>query len=89
MIFQVISSLAKRKQGDSKSLFSTIQLSLIPFFAVVIPAKEGGKANKVFGPFVSLPADVQRMSIDVLYYFDQLPSKLLIGLSFCLNSKPK
>ena len=87
LIFQVLSTLAKKRARVSKDLFGSLQLSLVPFFSVGIPSKTGDdKVTRVFGPFTSLPTQVQRMAIDLLYYFDDLPPKLLQGLAPCLNS---
>jgi hypothetical protein len=44
-------------------------------------------AANIYGPFVSLPEEHQRLALQLVYYFDSLPAKLLKALTACCTSR--
>ncbi|KAI8049062.1 Rix1 complex component [Syncephalis plumigaleata] len=59
-----------------------LQLSLIPFFHVTLPGK-----GPLFGPFISLPSDVQRKAIELLYYLNELNERLQQAIVTCQHDQ--
>ena len=51
----------------ASAAFNTVQATLVPYFYTVIGSKKGVK--KIHGPFLQMPADVQRRSLDMISYF--------------------
>jgi hypothetical protein len=62
---------------ESTSSISNLQLALVPFFYTEITTEKRGQQVKreMFGPFVSLPEDVQRAAIELIYYFSGVLSQ--------------
>eukprot|EP01122_Echinamoeba_exundans_P011327 TRINITY_DN4459_c0_g1_i1.p1 TRINITY_DN4459_c0_g1~~TRINITY_DN4459_c0_g1_i1.p1 ORF type:complete len:1014 (-),score=207.45 TRINITY_DN4459_c0_g1_i1:937-3978(-) len=62
---------------ESTSSISNLQLALVPFFYTEITTEKRGQTVKreLFGPFVSLPEDVQRAAIELIYYFNGVLSQ--------------
>eukprot|EP01104_Vermistella_antarctica_P017496 TRINITY_DN6201_c0_g1_i1.p1 TRINITY_DN6201_c0_g1~~TRINITY_DN6201_c0_g1_i1.p1 ORF type:complete len:928 (+),score=212.43 TRINITY_DN6201_c0_g1_i1:288-3071(+) len=58
--------------------FESIQQSCVPFFFTVV---RGGR--RVFGPFNRLPEHVQRLAIEILFYFDDFVKPMYRGLAAC------
>ncbi|KAJ1918454.1 rRNA processing protein [Mycoemilia scoparia] len=68
-----------------KKLIDGLQASLVPFFYVEVPNK-----GPVYGPFVNLPGELQRLAIKVLYYSPNGPSeKILAALESCFENIAK
>ncbi len=84
---------------NQSSIFDEIQLPLVTFFYTYIrpnPKHPNGtlslshcynshvvKGSKVFGPFVQLPREIQRMALAVIYYFPKLESSMQKSLLAC------
>jgi hypothetical protein len=80
-------SFAKGKFRKNSN-FDSIQNSLVPFFFTITKPKRNssGEEKPLFGPFISLPNYLQKNSIELLYYFDQLNTnmkKALVAVSSC------
>jgi hypothetical protein len=43
-------------------------------------------ASNIYGPFVLLPEELQRLALQLVYYFDSLPAKLLKSLTACCTA---
>ncbi len=43
-------------------------------------------ASNIYGPFVMLPEELQRLALQLVYYFDALPAKLLKALTACCTA---
>lgn len=43
-------------------------------------------ASNIYGPFVLLPEELQRLALQLVYYFDALPAKLLKALTACCTA---
>ena len=41
----------------------------------------------VFGPFMYLPQDIQRTTIEIIYYFPSLKDKMMVALEQVLKRK--
>ncbi|KAI9595094.1 hypothetical protein BDF19DRAFT_442172 [Syncephalis fuscata] len=71
----------KRSSLDNQFL-KQLQMNLIPFFHVTLPGK-----GPIFGPFVSLPSQIQRKAIELLYYLSQLNERLQAAVITCKDDK--
>ncbi|GES82738.1 hypothetical protein RCL_jg11547.t1 [Rhizophagus clarus] len=81
-ILYVLCEFAKR---SGKGIFNDeimiqIQMALIPFLHVDLPNK-----GPLFGPFISLPQNLQRKTIDFLFYCPKIIDKMKYALENVLN----
>ncbi|KAK9719110.1 rRNA processing protein [Basidiobolus ranarum] len=63
------------------SFHNSLQLNLVPFFHVTVPNK-----GPIFGPFNSLPEDLQRLTIELLYYLGKLNDRILRSINACTEA---
>ena len=73
---------AKRVREPSK--MDQLQESLVPFFFVVVPAKQGKPAKSVFGPFLNLPSELQVKVVHLIRYFSSLAPLMERAMIACL-----
>ncbi|CAG8451772.1 10250_t:CDS:10, partial [Acaulospora morrowiae] len=77
-ILGVLCDFAKR--GDKcmfdNEIWDQLQTSLIPFFYVELPHK-----GPLYGPFISLPENLQRKTIEFLYYCPRITDKMRSSLN--------
>lgn len=86
LILTTLVELINRKRHDSEALHTSLQSlkdHLVPFFFTQVPATKTRKASNIYGPFVLLPEELQRLALQLVYYFDSLPAKLLKSLTAC------
>lgn len=62
--------------------FNSLQLAMVPFFCTTI-SKQPNDDERIFGPFIKLPSDVQRLAIEVVYYYSPLSLQLQRALVAC------
>ena len=62
-----------------RAIFSNFQMKLSPFFF----AKFKGKNH--FGPFSSLPISLQKKSIELFYYFENISPSILYAVAQCCS----
>jgi len=43
------------------------------------------ESSHIFGPFLRLPLDLQKKTLDILYYFDSFSIKLVQAITSCCN----
>jgi hypothetical protein len=100
MILGILAHFGATNAPVQKSQFARLQPALIPFFWTSIAKKaKKGKANKqkqgdedepaqktVFGPFVSLPAHVQRAAVDMLSNFMPFTENMYESLLHAFSS---
>jgi len=82
LILGAFANIAKQKKYSK--LFSSLQVGLVPFFFVTVSLKNS-ESSRIFGPFIKLPPSIQKKAIDLLFYFDSYPQKLVIALANCAN----
>ncbi|KAJ1654250.1 rRNA processing protein [Dispira simplex] len=77
-------ALASKRTGSyvNPNTWMRIQLTLVPFFYVQIPNK-----GAMFGPFVNLPAELQRLVAELLYYCPTVNDKITDALNHCFAEK--
>ncbi|KAJ1967604.1 rRNA processing protein, partial [Dispira parvispora] len=77
-------ALALKRTGSyiNASTWTRIQLTLVPFFYVQIPNK-----GAMFGPFINLPAELQKLVAELLYYCPNVNDKVTDALNHCLAEK--
>ncbi|CAG8600609.1 8604_t:CDS:10 [Paraglomus brasilianum] len=61
-------------------VLNQLQTALVPFLFVMLPNK-----GPVFGPFMYLPQDIQRTTIEIIYYFPSLNDKMMVALEQVLK----
>ncbi|POG79265.1 hypothetical protein GLOIN_2v1869931 [Rhizophagus irregularis DAOM 181602=DAOM 197198] len=79
-------------RDNSKIIFSQImiqiQTALIPFLHVDLPNKESLLiSGPLFGPFIYLPQNLQRKTIDFLFYCPKIIDKMKYALENVLNKE--
>lgn len=60
---------------------SNVQTSLIPFFFTSIKTKEEEK--QIFGPFLKLPFDIQKIALELIFKLGKLLPKMQIAFVSC------
>ncbi|PKY21581.1 hypothetical protein RhiirB3_525130 [Rhizophagus irregularis] len=89
-ILHVLCDFAKR---SGKGIFNDeimiqIQTALIPFLHVDLPNKESLLiSGPLFGPFIYLPQNLQRKTIDFLFYSPKIIDKMKYALENVLNKE--
>ncbi|PKC74997.1 hypothetical protein RhiirA1_529155 [Rhizophagus irregularis] len=89
-ILHVLCDFAKR---SGKGIFNDeimiqIQTALIPFLHVDLPNKESLLiSGPLFGPFIYLPQNLQRKTIDFLFYCPKIIDKMKYALENVLNKE--
>eukprot|EP00127_Corallochytrium_limacisporum_P004783 Clim_evm9s175 gene=Clim_evmTU9s175 len=85
LILTLLTNMAKR-DGASTQIFQELQSQLVPFFYTTVHIQnetEGETLEPAFGPFIKLPLRLQRASLEMLYWLDQVSPKMLMGLAYC------
>jgi len=71
---------------EALAAFDGIQPALVPFFYTAIPQGGGRKPpRKLWGPFLSLPEDLQRLSLDIISYLTSPSMAMLRGMAACCS----
>ncbi|CAO3637389.1 unnamed protein product [Cunninghamella echinulata] len=80
LILNAMCDIAKRDDKDifDKETLKRTELSLVPFFYVHIASK-----GDVFGPFLQLPIELQKRSIEFMHYVNSDSEKIKLALSKC------
>ncbi|EGG21054.1 hypothetical protein DFA_00927 [Cavenderia fasciculata] len=87
MIINILASFGKDK--TKKTQFESIQTALVPFFFTITkPNEKFPQGRQIFGPFVTLPKNVQIEAINLLYYFHQMGMLMIRSLiAICRSEK--
>ncbi|CAO3642235.1 unnamed protein product [Cunninghamella blakesleeana] len=80
LILNAMCDIAKR---DDKDIFDTAtlrktELSLVPYFYVHIASK-----GDIYGPFLHLPKELQKRTVEFLYFVNSDSEKIKLALSKC------
>lgn len=83
IIISTLLDFARRSPASAASAqaLNEVQETMIPFFFTVFAVKK--TVRTIHGPFVSLPEDVQRRSLDILSYFSRLSLAMLRAVAAC------
>ncbi len=66
---------------QDEAFLNKMQLSIVPFFHTTTAKGE------VFGPFLSLPHEIQTKALDILFYLPSWSEKLVKSIVTTMNSK--
>ncbi|KAH3764713.1 pre-rRNA-processing protein IPI1 [Pelomyxa schiedti] len=84
MTANILRSLQYYGRTHPTPTFASFQDGLIPFFFTTIPhPKRKGEVKNIYGPFVSLPPQIQIQALNILYYFPALSHSMLRSIAGC------
>ncbi|KAK5575969.1 hypothetical protein RB653_007105 [Dictyostelium firmibasis] len=87
MIINILLSVGRDKSKIKH--YDSIQNALVPFFFTISkPTPQHPNGKQIYGPFLSLPLNIQFLALNTLYYFSSL-NKIMIRslIAICRSNK--
>ncbi|KAN0043226.1 hypothetical protein ACTA71_010866 [Dictyostelium dimigraforme] len=87
MIINILLSVGRDKSKIKQ--YDSIQNALVPFFFTISkPTPQFPSGKQIYGPFLSLPLNIQFLALNTLYYFSSL-NKIMIRslIAICRSNK--
>ncbi|KAF2072081.1 hypothetical protein CYY_006601 [Polysphondylium violaceum] len=87
MIINILLTVGKDKSKIKQ--YDSIQNALVPyFFTITKPKDPSTQGKQIYGPFLTLPINIQSQALNLLYYFSSL-NKIMIRSLIAVCRSPK